>query len=107
MWPHLKQYLRADLSGDFEPGGEKMASGSGDAMSRNTIYVDVGTVPYSVPEGRVLMHNQVLHDADTPSGTNGFRGWTDLKPLPGFVRCHCGWAYGLPHYARSDVAVAR
>ena len=48
-----------------------MSSESGDAMSRNTIYVDVGTVPYSVPEGRVLMHNHVLHDADTPSGTNG------------------------------------
>ena len=35
------------------------SSDSGDAMSRNAIYVDVGTVPYSVPEGRVLMHNHV------------------------------------------------
>jgi len=83
------------------------SSDSGDAMSRNTIYVDVGTVPYSVPEGRVLMHNHVQHDADTPSGTNGFRGWTDSKPPPGFVRCHCGWAHGLPHYARADAAVAQ
>ena len=85
----------------------------GDAMSWNrkeppiAIYVDDGTVPHTVPKGRVLMHNHVLHDADTPSGTNGFRGWTEPEPPPGFVRCHCGWAHGLPHYARSDVAVAR
>ena len=64
-------------------------------MSRNIIYLDDGTVPPSVPVGRVL------------SGTNDFRGWTDSKPWPRFVRCHCGWAHGLPHYARSEVAVAR
>jgi hypothetical protein len=71
------------------------------------IYVDDGTVPHSVPKGRVLMHNHVLHDADTPSGTNGFRGWTEPEPPPGFVQCHCGWAHGLPHYARADAAVTR
>jgi cytosine/adenosine deaminase-related metal-dependent hydrolase len=72
------------------------SSETGDAMSRNTIYVDVGTVPYGVPEGRVLMHNHVLHGADTPSGTNGFRGWTDAREinasgmllLPGIVDTH-------------------
>jgi len=78
-----------------------------DGMSRNTIYVDVGTVPYSLPDGRVLMHNHVLHDVDTPSGTNGFLGWTEPEPPPGFVQCHCGWAHGLPHYARADVAITR
>ena len=40
----------------------------GDAMSWNrkeppiAIYVDDGTVPRSVPKGRVLMHNHVLPD---------------------------------------------
>jgi hypothetical protein len=67
-------------------------------------YVEAGTVPRNVPKGHVLMHNHVLHDADTPSGTNGFRGWTASKPPPGFVRCHCGWAHGLPHYARAEAA---
>jgi hypothetical protein len=42
-------------------------------MSRNIIYLDDGTVPHSVPVGRVLMHNHFPHDADTPSGTNDFR----------------------------------
>ena len=81
------------------------SSDSGDAMSWNrkeppiAIYVDDGTVPRSVPKGRVLMHNHVLPDVDTPSGTNGFLGWTEPEPPPGFVQCHCGWAHGLPHYA--------
>ena len=83
------------------------SSERGAAMSRNIIYLDDGTVPHSVPVGRVLMHNHFPHDADTPSGTNDFRGWTDSKPWPRFVWCHCGWAHGLPHYARSEVAVAR
>ena len=64
------------------------------------IYVDNGTVPRSVPKGRVLMHNHGLHDVDTPSGTNGFLGWTEPEPPPGFV-------HGLPHYARADVAITR
>ena len=70
------------------------SSDSGDAMSRNTIYVDVGTVPYSVPEGRVLMHNHVLHGVDTPSGTNGFHGWTDSKPPPGSCGATAGGRTG-------------
>jgi hypothetical protein len=65
----------------------------------DTRYVDVGTVPDSVPEGRVLMHNQARHTVDTPSGTKGFRAWTASRAQLGFVRCECGWAHGLPHYA--------
>jgi hypothetical protein len=34
-----------------------------------------------------------------PSGLNGFRAWTDVKPLTGFRRCNCGWS-GLPHYSQ-------
>jgi hypothetical protein len=71
----------------------------------DTRYVQAGTVPDSVPEGRVLMHNHIRHGADTPSGTHGFRAWTASRPQLGFVRCHCRWAHGLPHYARADVAV--
>jgi hypothetical protein len=65
----------------------------------DTRYVEVGTVPRSVPEGRVLMHNQVRHETDTPSGTRGFRAWTASRPQLGFVRRACGWAHGLTHYA--------
>jgi hypothetical protein len=64
-------------------------------------------LPRSVPKGRVLMHNHVLPDVDTPSGANGFLGWIEPEPPPGFVQCHCGWAYGLAHYARADVAITR
>jgi hypothetical protein len=46
------------------------------------IYVDDGTVPRSVPKGRVLMHNHVLPDVDTPSGTNGFLGWREPGRRP-------------------------
>ena len=91
-----------------EPGGRGGHSPeeSGDAMSWNrkespiAVYVDDDTVPRSVPKGRVLMHNHLLPDVDTPSGTNGFLGWTEPEPPPGFV-------HGLPHYARADVAITR
>jgi hypothetical protein len=47
------------------------------------------------------MHNHVLHGPNWPTGPNGFRAWTDMKPPLGFVACPCGWA-GLPHYAPED-----
>ena len=31
----------------------------------------------------------------------GLVGITLAEPPPGFVRCHCGWAHGLPHYTRA------
>jgi hypothetical protein len=72
----------------------------------DTRYIDAGTVPRGVPENRVLIHNHIAHDTDTPSGTRGFRAWTASRPPPGFLRCYCGWAHGLPHYARADAGVA-
>src|SRR5262245_57480673 len=60
-------------------------------------YVRGGTVPRTIPPGRVLMHNHVQHTVDMSCGLNGFRCWTDDKPPRGFVRCKCGYA-GLPHY---------
>jgi hypothetical protein len=70
-------------------------------------YVSGGTVPTSIPEGRVLCHNHVRHSPNTPVGENGFRAWTEAKAPKGFVKCPCGWS-GLPHYAsRIHVAAIR
>jgi len=64
----------------------------------NTRYVG-RFIPRTIPPGRVLVHNHVMHDVDTPPGWNGFRAWTqDKNDEPAaLVRCPCGWA-GLPHY---------
>jgi hypothetical protein len=64
-------------------------------------YINPATLPKSVRDGRVLIHNHVRHKIDTPCGVEGFRAWTDTKPPPDFVPCPCGWA-GLPHYAHRD-----
>jgi hypothetical protein len=61
-------------------------------------YIEANTVPKSVGAGRVLMHNPAEHSRNTPCGMNGFRAWTDDKPLEGFQPCRCGWS-GLPHYS--------
>jgi hypothetical protein len=58
-------------------------------------------LPRRVPRGRVLMHNQIRHGPQWPTGINGFRAWWAAKPHEGFVPCPCGWA-GLPHYAAAD-----
>ena len=62
-------------------------------------YIKALSVPKSIGTGRFLMHNHVRHSRTMPSGMSGFRAWTDVKRLPGFRRCHCGWS-GLPHYSR-------
>ena len=59
-------------------------------------YVRRLTVPKAVPPGKVLVHNQVQHEKDTPCGWNGFRAWTQTSRA-GLVLCSCGWA-GLKHY---------
>lgn len=52
-----------------------------------------------LPEGRVLVHNDVMPQSKI--GTHGFRVWTQLKTSR-LVRCQCDWAgvdlHGLPHY---------
>jgi hypothetical protein len=76
-------------------------------MTRRYVRSSVPTVPKSISEGRVLCHNHVRHGADTPSGHNGFRAWTDTAIPEGFVKCPCGYA-ALPHYAvRRHVSVYR
>jgi hypothetical protein len=73
---------------------------------RNTSrYVRGFTVPKNIPQGRVLMHNHVIHGQYWPCGINGFRAWTDIKPTPGFVLCPCGYA-DLKHYALEPFVAA-
>lgn len=65
------------------------------------------SVPRIIPEGRVLHHNHVQHESETPCGQNGFRAWTSPTPLDGFVPCPCKWS-GLPHLAlREHVNIYR
>jgi hypothetical protein len=62
----------------------------------------ISVIPKEVPEGRVLMHNHVR--PTTRLGSWGFRAWLDDHVPDNFARCDCGWAPGLVHYARADVA---
>jgi hypothetical protein len=58
-------------------------------------YVE-GKVPDAIPTGKVLVHNHIRHNVDTPSGERGFRAWyQDLTE--NLTPCACGYA-GLPHY---------
>jgi hypothetical protein len=60
--------------------------------------VPTGTVPQKIPKGRVLVHNNIAHDENTPSGERGFRGWFERLPSrSNLVQCECGWS-GLLHY---------
>jgi hypothetical protein len=60
--------------------------------------VPKGTVPQKIPKGQVLVHNNIAHDENTPSGERGFRGWFERLPSrSNLVLCECGWS-GLPHY---------
>ena len=61
-------------------------------------YVAGGQIARSVPKGKTLAHNHVVHGPWWGCGLNGFRAWWCDKPPKGFVRCPCGYA-GLPHYA--------
>jgi len=57
-----------------------------------------GSVPQRVPRGRYLAYNHVQHTVDARPGENGFRAWTEPKPVRrGWAKCECGWS-GLPHY---------
>jgi hypothetical protein len=52
----------------------------------------------SVPPGEILVHNHVAHTSRAPSGTRGFRAWTQA-PLTHHVECDCGWRPDLgSHY---------
>ena len=59
------------------------------------------TIPRSIPPGRVLMHNHVVHGPDWVCGLNGFRCWTADARFADFEECPCGYG-GLKHYARKE-----
>jgi hypothetical protein len=63
---------------------------------RTMRYVGRG-IPRSIPAGRVLVHNHIMHSVDTPCGVNGFRAWTDAPDSARLLPCDCGWS-GLPHF---------
>jgi hypothetical protein len=64
-------------------------------------------MPRTIPKGRVLAHNHVMHTEWMPNGLNGFRWSTPEGNHKGFVRCPCAWS-GLPHYAlREHVEVVK
>jgi hypothetical protein len=74
-----------------------------DQMNRDRVCYVTAIPRKELPEGRVLVHNEV-----TPYpkiGMNGFRAWTQLK-TDRLVDCHCDWAgvdlHGLPHYRVRD-----
>ena len=53
----------------------------------NLRYVRGLTVPKTIGTGRKLMHNNVRHTVNMPTGVNGFRAWTDTKvPASAFDR---------------------
>jgi len=51
---------------------------------------------FAVPEGKVLVHNNVAHTERTYTGTRGFRAWVQY-PADNIVPCDCGYA-GREHY---------
>jgi hypothetical protein len=66
------------------------------SLSKRIRYIRI--VPKSVPAGRYLAHNHVQHTVDATPGVNGFRAWTEPKPVRGgYAKCDCGWS-GLRHY---------
>jgi hypothetical protein len=72
-------------------------------MNRDRVCYVTAIPRRGLPEGRVLVHNEV-----TPCpkiGMNGFRAWTQLK-TDQLVECHCVWAgvdlHGLSHYRVRD-----
>ena len=54
-------------------------------------------IPRKLPQGRVLMHNDVQHTIAMPHAMNGFRAWTAPASPANFEPCKCGWS-GLPHW---------
>jgi hypothetical protein len=65
------------------------------------------SMPRTIPKGRVLAHNHIMHTAWMPNGLNGFPCWTmpEDNIHKSFVPCPCGWS-GLPHYAHRDHVAA-
>jgi hypothetical protein len=53
---------------------------------------------WTIPKGKIAIHNHLEHHAGQKSGANGFRVWFD-DPHHNYVECSCGWRPDLgPHY---------
>jgi hypothetical protein len=59
----------------------------------------VDEVPAVIPEGRVLVHNDVTW-AGPGINEQGFRAWLAL-PSPSYTPCACRWAPGHPQHFRT------
>jgi hypothetical protein len=63
------------------------------------------TIPKTVPEGRVVVHNHVRPARRL--GTRGFRAWL-AEPSADIERCDCGWAPELgAHYRVRNLPAGR
>jgi hypothetical protein len=53
---------------------------------------------WTIPKGKIAIHNYVKHHVGQKSGENGFRVWFD-DPNHNYVECSCGWRPDLgAHY---------
>ena len=72
-------------------------------MNRDAVCYVTRIPRHALPEGRVLVHNDVTPQRKIRE--HGFRAWTQLK-TDRLVECHCDWAgvdlHGLPHYRMRD-----
>lgn len=73
-------------------------------MPQDRIYHGQG-VPRTPREGRILVHNHVQHEVNTPVGERGFRAWWQLREAtePPLVLCDCGWAPDISEHYRVDL----
>jgi hypothetical protein len=53
---------------------------------------------WTIPKGKIAIHNQAAHHVGQKSGENGFRVWFD-NPHNNYIECSCGWRPDLgPHF---------
>jgi hypothetical protein len=58
---------------------------------------------WTVPKGKIAIHNNAEHHAGQKSDENGFRVWFD-DPHDDYVECSCGWRpdLGLHYHVRTQ-----
>jgi hypothetical protein len=50
---------------------------------------------WTIPKGKIAIHNHAEHHIGQKSRENGFRVWFD-DPHHNYVKCLCGWQRRLP-----------
>jgi hypothetical protein len=86
----LSRYVRTLIVADREEYIDQIQK------SRGIEYLK--TVPKSVPEGRVVVHNSVRPTRRL--GLNGFRAWVQRPGDEKLEVCLCGWAWHLGQHYR-------